>query len=233
MARVARAAQRGHVRSKVRFPLGAASFECNSGSCCGLPIEVRKIRPQRGRGEGVARRVALGIRPPLIAAGREEMGKCHQHDGNRIGMLDGPGQIDGLAGVYHPIDRIHMAVDRVHQNLPRENLVFKGGRDSVLRKCGAAQSPEQPSKSREAADTPEDARFGSKIIAARDYACLPLISAEQHCKTNSPAEEDDCYPQRDGKQRSDLARPRSRRLLIPGGRTAGNNQLKDQHIDAG
>ena len=117
------------------------------------------------------------------------MGKSHQHDGNRIGMFASPGQIDGLAGARHPIDCIHMAVDRVHQNLPCENLVFKGGQDRVLRKCSAAQSTEQPSKSREAADTPDNVRFSSKIIAARDYACLPLISAEQHCKTNSPAEE--------------------------------------------
>jgi hypothetical protein len=233
MARVARTTQRGHVRSKVRFPLGATGFECNSGSGRGLPIEVRKIRPQRGRGEGVTRGVALGIRPPLIAAGREEMGKCHQHDGNRIGMFFSPGQIDGLAGAHHPIDCIHVAVDRVHQNLPRENLVFKGGRDRVLRQCCAAQSAKQSRKSREAADTADDARFNSKIIAARDYARLPLISVEQHCKTNSPAEEDDSYPQCDGKQGSDLARPRNRRFSIPVRRTAGNSQLKDQHINAG
>jgi len=106
-------------------------------------------------------------------------------------MLGSPGQIDGPAGIHHPIDRIHMAVDRVHQNLSRENLVLKGGRHRVLRKCGAAQSTEQSRKSREAANAPDNAGFDGKIIAARDYACLPSISAEQHCKANSPAEEYD------------------------------------------
>ena len=76
-------------------------------------------------------------------------------------MLDPVGEIDCLAGTQHPIELIHVAVDGIHQNLARKNLVLDGGGRRVLRQCRAAQDAEQSNQRRQAAGLAGAARFGT------------------------------------------------------------------------